>query len=459
MTNIEKLIIAHNKDAHNRKLVAAYNQKSLMEKYGVARSEPAHSAFIANLLLGNDIHCAVAEAPIMWLLHILIEREDNATAYTDKIIPADVKLAVLTQTLQYKVVEVTPEKKLKLVAPDYFQRNWSNVAECEDALDIYIKLHVYKLNIDEIEIFIENKVLFPENGPKNQILRKGYDDLCQTERYYIACSSTASTHKMQLFVFLTPDEVRSETTAINKHFIQIAYQDVLDTIITPLLDNEDLSPFLRIELENYVNALNLPTIDVKEEKRIVMAKTNKTKQDLQDYVTKNKELVKEVLSAVCKRVAGYQLTHDEQTLVGFVENKRNLFAALGADFANISETSFFVIITEHSVLHIECLSSTDVAVRYAKLYKQYYHSLTVAQLNKAFSSIKGVNNHKPLFATSAISKIANNQPMYARIDSNIWFEKDLWTTKSRYWRKLLNFINSNNDDLTAEFTYEVVAFD
>lgn len=52
-TQTEKLIIAQNKDAQNRKLVAAYNQKSMMEKNGVARSETAHSAFIANLLSGS----------------------------------------------------------------------------------------------------------------------------------------------------------------------------------------------------------------------------------------------------------------------------------------------------------------------------------------------------------------------------------------------------------------------
>ncbi len=79
-TQTEKLIIAHNKDAQNRKLVAAYNQKSMMEKNGVARSETAHSAFLANLLTGNDIHCVAGETPLMWLLNILIEREDNATA-------------------------------------------------------------------------------------------------------------------------------------------------------------------------------------------------------------------------------------------------------------------------------------------------------------------------------------------------------------------------------------------
>lgn len=450
----EKLIIAHNKDAQSRKLVADYNQKSLMEKNGVARSEPAHSAFLANLLTGSGIRCAAGETPLMWLLNILIEREDNATACPVSI-PADVKQAVLTQTLQYNVAEVTPEKKVKLVAPGYFQANWPQAPVCEDALDIYIKLRVYDVSVDEIEIIIENKVLASENGPKSAVLRQGYDDLFQTERYYAACSSTASKRKAQIFAFLTPDEVGTATTATDKHFIQFSYQDVLDTIITPLLDDDNLTPALRIELENYVSALNLPTLDVKENKRMVMAITQKARQDLQDYFVKNKALIKAVLSAVWKENAGRQLTSEEQTLAGFAENKRNLFAALGADFANVSKTSFFVIITEHGVPRIECLSSTDVAVRYAKLYQQYHPALTVAQLNGDFSSVKGVNNGKTLFTTSAILKTTTNQPMYAEIAPNLWFESDMWTTATGYWTKLLSLIESNNVAPAAEFTYEV----
>ena len=53
-TDIEKLIIKHNKDAQNRKLVTFYDRKSTMEKMGIARSETAHSAFLANILKCED---------------------------------------------------------------------------------------------------------------------------------------------------------------------------------------------------------------------------------------------------------------------------------------------------------------------------------------------------------------------------------------------------------------------
>ena len=124
-TKIEELIISHNKDAQNRKLVAFYDRKSTMEKMGIARSETAHSAFLANLLK-SDNGLGLEESAIIWLLHILMEREDNATAYNTSPIPVDIKAAVLSQTLKYDIEEITPEKNIDAVAHNYFAVHYNN---------------------------------------------------------------------------------------------------------------------------------------------------------------------------------------------------------------------------------------------------------------------------------------------------------------------------------------------
>ena len=277
-TKIEELIISHNKDAQNRKMVAFYDRKSTMEKMGIARSETAHSAFLANLLK-SDNGLGLEESAIMWLLHILIEREDNATAYSTSPIPTDVKAAVLSQTLKYDIEEITTEKVIDDVAHSYFAAHYNN-KKCDDRLDIYIKLKVNGLSVKYLEIVIENKVLQDENGQKSKN-GFGYNSLTQTQRYYTACSSNKSSDTAQLFVFLTPEEVEEETKAEDKHFIQISYQDVLDTIIIPQLDNNMLTINERQELENYVDALNLPTLDIQAKKRIVMAMTEEARIDRQ----------------------------------------------------------------------------------------------------------------------------------------------------------------------------------
>ena len=425
-TNIEKLIISHNKDAQNRKMVAFYDRKSTMEKMGIARSETAHSAFLANLLK-SDNGLGLEESAIMWLLHILIEREDNATAYNSTSskspIPTDVKAAVLSQTLKYDIEEITTEKVIDDVAHSYFAVNYKG-KKCDDRLDIYIKLKVNGLSVKYLEIVIENKVLQDENGPKSKN-SSGYDSLFQTQRYYTACSYNKSSVTAQLFVFLTPDEVEEETKAKDKHFIQISYQDVLDTIIIPQLDNNMLTSNERQELENYVDALNLPTLDIQAKKRIVMAMTEEARTDKQTYLKKNKELIINVIKAKEKEASNSSsLTQEEQILVSFADKRKNLFAAHGMDFDTIKPTYYFVFITDGDTYRIEHLCTADVAVNFVKLYYKYNSGASIGQLNNDFANVK-----PNIFSVCNVQKNNTNSALYVKIANGVYFPKYIWSGK------------------------------
>ena len=450
-TNIEKLIISHNKDAQNRKMVAFYDRKSTMEKMGIARSETAHSAFLANLLK-SDNGLGLEESAIMWLLHILIEREDNATAYNSTSskspIPTDVKAAVLSQTLKYDIEEITTEKVIDDVAPSYFATHYNN-QKCDDRLDIYIKLKVNGLSVKYLEIVIENKVLQDENGPKSKN-SSGYDSLFQTQRYYTACSSyNKSSVTAQLFVFLTPDEVEEETKANDKHFIQISYQDVLDTIIIPQLDNNMLTSNERQELENYVDALNLPTLDIQAKKRIVMAMTEEARTDKQTYLKKNKELIINVIKAKEKEASNSSsLTQDEKILVSFADKRKNLFAAHGMDFDTIKPTYYFVFITDGATYRIAHLCTADVAVNFAKLYYKYNSGSSIGQLNNDFANVK-----PNIFSVCNVQKNNTNSALYVKIANGVYFPKNIWA--NNYFNKLLAMINKTNN-VSKDFKYEVI---
>ena len=451
-TNIEKLIISHNKDAQNRKMVAFYDRKSTMEKMGIARSETAHSAFLANLLK-SDNGLGLEESAIMWLLHILIEREDNATAYNSTSskspIPTDVKAAVLSQTLKYDIEEITTEKVIDDVAHSYFatQSQYNN-KRCDDRLDIYIKLKVNGLSVKYLEIVIENKVLQDENGPKSKN-SSGYDSLFQTQRYYTACSYNKSSVTAQLFVFLTPDEVEEETKAKDKHFIQISYQDVLDTIIIPQLDNNMLTSNERQELENYVDALNLPTLDIQAKKRIVMAMTEEARTDKQTYLKKNKELIINVIKAKEKEASNSSsLTQEEQILVSFADKRKNLFAAHGMDFDTIKPTYYFVFITDGDTYRIEHLCTADVAVNFAKLYYKYNSGSSIGQLNNDFANVK-----PNIFSVCNVQKNNTNSALYVKIANGVYFPKNIWA--NNYFNKLLTMIDITNN-VSKDFKYEVI---
>ena len=453
-TNIEKLIISHNKDAQNRKMVAFYDRKSTMEKMGIARSETAHSAFLANLLK-SDNGLGLEESAIMWLLHILIEREDNATAYNSTSskspIPTDVKAAVLSQTLKYDIEEITTEKVIDDVAPSYFATYYNN-QKCDDRLDIYIKLKVNGLSVKYLEIVIENKVLQDENGPKSKN-SSGYDSLFQTQRYYTACSYNKSSVTAQLFVFLTPDEVEEETKAKDKHFIQISYQDVLDTIIIPQLDNNMLTSNERQELENYVDALNLPTLDIQAKKRIVMAMTEEARIDRQTYLKKNKELIINVIKAKEKEASNSSsLTQDEKILVSFADKRKNLFAAHGMDFDTIKPTYYFVFITDGATYRIAHLCTADVAVNFAKLYYKYNPVSSIKQLNDNFADVKT----KIFYDSNDLLKNNTNPALYVKIADDVYFPKNIWA--NNYFNKLLTMIDITNN-VSKKFKYEVIKID
>ena len=449
-TNIEKLIISHNKDAQNRKMVAFYDRKSTMEKMGIARSETAHSAFLANLLK-SDNGLGLEESAIMWLLHILIEREDNATAYNSTSskspIPTDVKAAVLSQTLKYDIEEITTEKVIDDVAHSYFAAHYNN-KKCDDRLDIYIKLKVNGLSVKYLEIVIENKVLQDENGPKSKN-SSGYDSLFQTQRYYTACSHKKPSDTAQLFVFLTPDEVEEETKAKDKHFIQISYQDVLDTIIIPQLDNNMLTSNERQELENYVDALNLPTLDIQAKKRIVMAMTEEARTDKQTYLKKNKELIINVIKAKEKEASNSSsLTQEEQILVSFADKRKNLFAAHGMDFDTIKPTYYFVFITDGDTYRIEHLCTADVAVNFVKLYYKYNSGSSIGQLNNDFANVK-----PNIFSVCNVQKNNTNSALYVKIANGVYFPKNIWA--NNYFNKLLTMIDITNN-VSKDFKYEVI---
>ena len=445
-TNIEKLIISHNKDAQNRKMVAFYDRKSTMEKMGIARSETAHSAFLANLLK-SDNGLGLEESAIMWLLHILIEREDNATAYSTSPIPTDVKAAVLSQTLKYDIEEITTEKVIDDVAHSYFAAHYNN-KKCDDRLDIYIKLKVNGLSVKYLEIVIENKVLQDENGQKSKN-GFGYNSLTQTQRYYTACSYNKSSDTAQLFVFLTPEEVEEETKAEDKHFIQISYQDVLDTIIIPQLDNNMLTSNERQELENYVDALNLPTLDIQAKKRIVMAMTEEARTDKQTYLKKNKELIINVIKAKEKEASNSSsLTQEEQILVSFADKRKNLFAAFGMDFDTIKPTYYFVFITDGGTYRIAHLCTADVAVNFAKLFYKYNSGLNIGQLNNDFANVKS-----NIFSVCNAQKNNTNSALYVKIADCVYFPKNIWS--DNYFSKLLAMINKTNN-VSKDFKYEVI---
>ena len=103
MTDVEQLLLDFNRNPDNRELQDFYSRKSMMEMMGVARSEVAHSAFLAWLLSGKDVCVHSADSPLMWLFQVLVLRE-----YTSQSIffSNDIKTRILNRSLGFEILEV-----------------------------------------------------------------------------------------------------------------------------------------------------------------------------------------------------------------------------------------------------------------------------------------------------------------------------------------------------------------
>lgn len=319
MTQVEELLLDFNKDPQNRKLQDFYSRKAAMEIHGVARDEKAHSAFLAWLLNGKDVCVNKADSPLMWFLQVLVKREETRNA-VGTVIPQPLKNEILNRTLNFTILEVTKEKPVKEVSGKFFPTK----SEPDDRIDIYVKCEYSNGML--LEIFIENKVTSPEEGPKSSINLEDYDDQYQTERYYLATSGNGTN--LKLYVYLRPDSLSpdSKASCTCKEFIQISYQDLLDYILIPMIQDEDLSDRSKFIIQEYIDGLSIPTLDTKR-KRIVMASTQQEASDINSFVHRNLELLTLMLKALAKKRNGNSLTPDEQLLVEFAETNKNLIYA------------------------------------------------------------------------------------------------------------------------------------
>lgn len=467
MTLVESLLLEFNKDPQNRKLQDFYSRKAMMEINGVARKEESHSAFWAWLLNGKDVCVHRTDSPFMWFLQVLVMRE-----YTRKnstlIIPNNIKTKILNRTLVFNILEVKVEKKIKDVSGNYFSANYPGQKAPEDELDIYIKCDYENGNI--LEVFIENKVTSPEEGPKDIIKRKGYDDQPQTIRYYNATSGNGTN--LKLYVYLCPDHLNNISKAKSKSddYLQISYQDLLDYILTPMIQNEDLSDRSRFLIQEYIDGLSIPTLDEKERNRIVMAITPEEVEIINKFMKRNKQLLFLMLKTMIKRSSGGTLTNDDILLINFAESNKNLIYAvynicddelkedfnLDALYAGSLPKSKRIknkyLIEPLFGIYNDSTVGFEFATIFARYCKEQLGIVTATELNKKLNDILNLSGKKKISIYFNKKKNHNEEIQGISSTANpLYAVKNNWKPEGNL-RHILNHDWSN----TCNFKYFIV---
>ncbi len=286
-----QLLEAFNSNSSNSEIVEYISRANIFDMIKKSRNEMVHSRIITELISGRYYELSRKQT-LIHFLDIIIKRAQQQ----DKNIEYAFKSSVLTRSLRIDSVNSNLEFMIKKYVSD--QQKYDGNKRSDIFLDIKLAkpVDVGGVKKEKVEIIIENKVLSHESSD-------------QTNDYFIQCSKKNADDCFRFFVFLTPTasyelddyEHLKGKEKPNNNFIHICYQDILDYVISPLLNNDTINTRDSVILEEYVNCLELPAMPNKEDEKTepnnrelsIMAVSKREKELLNDFWTDedNKQLL------------------------------------------------------------------------------------------------------------------------------------------------------------------------
>ena len=232
--NYVDAIIEFNNDPNVRKLREFYSSKSFPEILGVSRRELSHSAFLAWLFSSAESHMFGIQ-PVMQLLELYVKN-----ALEQQRIGSDAAQKLLNPILT---------RQIDLLSSSVVTEEYVEIAKKKGRADIVIScdMRIGKENsVNKLRIVVENKVYSTEHDN-------------QTEIYYEYYSKCRKSGEFTLYIYLYPSS--HPTNPECGHFVCITYQDILDSILTPLTNYSNISPRTRFIMEEYINCLSATSDD------------------------------------------------------------------------------------------------------------------------------------------------------------------------------------------------------
>ena len=240
-----------------------YHCNNLFTIIGAARLESVHSNFLKWIFSLNLDNGSIAY-PVNQLINMIYafsEKEEHSLVQLDK-------------SLKYKFLD-----KKFIQSVNVLKEAYSPVGKNKRYIDILLEVSL-KDNLI-LPIVIENKVNSKE-----------HDD--QTVAYYRWAEkryNDRTKYYAPIYLFLTPEY--NNAIAIQKEFMNIKYQDMVDYVIEPTLwYSEGTSAASKIK--SYLECLSFQFDDEKGDG--IMAITKEEKDILQNFITENKTLICSILT-------------------------------------------------------------------------------------------------------------------------------------------------------------------
>ena len=297
---VEKWLMQFHSNQATRAIIRKINQNSILDIYGIARSETHHSKFLAWLFNPNESH-NTGELALRKLLNIAVRRGIEQNNQSEDFLW--VKKRVLTSATHSS----TSASNVQILTESYVESQGKKGAK--GRIDILIQN--VELGTESINIVIENKIYSNEHDE-------------QTTTYFEGINKKFPDQK-NIFLYLTPKSnwelpIKNGPSCTCKDFIEINYQDILTEVLTSILE-EPISSATRIAIEDYIHCITSPSIHSKNYNS--MATDKETNEMLKKFWDANEELILAAINAFANSGETKYKGVDkvQKAITEFVDNK------------------------------------------------------------------------------------------------------------------------------------------
>ena len=297
---VEEWLMQFHSNQATRAIIRKINQNSILDIYGIARSETHHSKFLAWLFNPNESH-NTGELALRKLLNIAVRRGIEQNNQSEDFLW--VKKRVLTSAS----LSSTSTSNVQVLTESYVEAQGKKGAK--GRIDILVSN--LALGGKLINIIIENKIYSNEHDE-------------QTTTYFEGINKKFPDQK-NIFLYLTPKS-NWEMPKVDgpsctcKDFIEINYQDILTEVLSSILE-EPISSATRIAIEDYIHCITSPNIHSKNYNS--MATDEETDEMLKKFWDTNEELILAAINAFAtsgeKKYKG--VSEAQKAIAEFVDNK------------------------------------------------------------------------------------------------------------------------------------------
>lgn len=271
---VEEWLMQFHSNQATRAIIRKINQNSILDIYGIARSETHHSKFLAWLFNPNESH-NTGELALRKLLNIAVRRGLEQNNQSEDFLW--VKNTVLTSAS----LSLTSASDVQVSTESYVEAQGKKGAK--GRIDVLVSN--LALGGELINIIIENKIYSNEHDE-------------QTTTYFEGINKKFPDKK-NIFLYLTP-KPNWEMPKVDgpsctcKDFIEINYQDILTEVLSSILE-EPISSATKIAIEDYIHCITSPSIHSKIYN--TMAVDKETNEMLKKFWDANQDLIRAAIDA------------------------------------------------------------------------------------------------------------------------------------------------------------------